>query len=460
MPKTITQEFALKQGQFSKTGAFDALLDLDSRLFIDPHLLRRTTQPELSGARKTLEEHFTKVLRLLGHSRAKADVFWENAKTLLTFPEVQGLCIGYGKEGTAGSGIGPSLRDRLLKTAKEIIDVGIKDPEIFELVGLFAEDIGPDRISDMTAGIIQSHLKAFTRRVFKELNVKQSINPYSRKPIILVPKEILRPLPIAHDWSDVDIVAAHNEALRHRVNKQVGKTWKHATTRIAKRDLRKALLQNPELIRDLLNQYKSKPTEAYDFDKDPYGEVTWYQEANRLANQLQLALHLSPHPTNEEVLRVVLAICNKFKDAVENHDLARILYHERGDPRHESYAQRLFYAMADAYCEANNLDLSREANAGRGPVDFKVSAGYRTRIVVEIKLSSNSKLIGGFKRQVGEYAKSEKAYKAIYAVLDIGKGGKWRKRLSRAENELKKAGELVPLIFVIDAELKKSASRL
>ena len=460
MPKTVTQFFKLDAGKFTKSGAFDALLDIDSKLFIDPHLLRKTTVPELAGARQTLKQHFTNVLTLLAHSREKGDVFWRRAKDLLIFPEVQGLCIGYGKEGTAGSGIGPDLRDRLLNTAKQIIDAGINDPEIFELIGLFEEDIGPDRISDMTARIIRDHLHKFTRRVFRELGIHKAKNPYNERDVILVPKELLHPLPVAHDWSDVDIVAAENKALRQRVNKIVGRTWKHATTRIAKRQLKNALLNNPDLVRDLIKQYKAKPVEPYDFGKDPFGEVTWHRAAHRLAERLHLALSLPPAPTPNDVLKVVLAICGKFKEAIENHDLAKLLYNENGSPRHEAYAQRLFYAMADAYCEANNLDLSRESNAGRGPVDFKVSGGYHSRVIVEIKLSSNPKLVRGFERQIGEYSKAEKAHKAIYAVIDVGKSGKWRERLAKAANNAKRTVQSVPDIFDIDGRLKKSASKM
>ena len=45
------------------------------------------------------------------------------------------------------------------------------------------------------------------------------------------------------------------------------------------------------------------------------------------------------------------------------------------NPRHERFAQLLFYAIAAAYCEANDIDVSPESDAGAGPVDFKLSSG-------------------------------------------------------------------------------------
>ncbi|MFC2022161.1 hypothetical protein ACFLTR_02985 [Chloroflexota bacterium] len=38
------------------------------------------------------------------------------------------------------------------------------------------------------------------------------------------------------------------------------------------------------------------------------------------------------------------------------------------------------------YCKANDIDISREANIGRGPVDFKVSQCYQLCVLIELKL--------------------------------------------------------------------------
>lgn len=80
----------------------------------------------------------------------------------------------------------------------------------------------------------------------------------------------------------------------------------------------------------------------------------------------------------------------------------------------------LFYGIADAYCDANNIDLSRECNAGRGPVDFKLSRGAIDKVIVEVKLTSNNQLKHGVSKQVPIYMEQEKTYKAIYLIIDTG----------------------------------------
>ena len=116
--------------------------------------------------------------------------------------------------------------------------------------------------------------------------------------------------------------------------------------------------------------------------------------------------------------------------------------------------------VADAYCEANNLDLSRESNAGRGPVDFKVAGGYKARVLAEIKLSSNTKLVHGFERQVDEYTQAESAQRAVFVVIDVGYGGNWQKRLTAAINKARGTkGKRAPEVVVIDGTPKRSASK-
>ena len=82
---------------YQATGALDPILNIDTRLFIDPSFLRLTTVPELRDSYPKLLNHFEDVLRVVKNIKTHNDRFWRKAEELLTFPEVNGLCIGYGK---------------------------------------------------------------------------------------------------------------------------------------------------------------------------------------------------------------------------------------------------------------------------------------------------------------------------------------------------------------------------
>ena len=61
--------------------------------------------------------------------------------------------------------------------------------------------------------------------------------------------------------------------------------------------------------------------------------------------------------------------------------------------------------------------MTRESDAGRGPVDFKFSAGWHRRALIEVKLLSSSKLFRGADAQLPQYLASEQISCAYYVCL-------------------------------------------
>lgn len=473
MPITISQEFKINPDRLQKEGAFDSFLDIDTRLFINPNLLRITTTPELKKSYQKLLEHFSKIIKVLSVSQKEGDRFWRQADKLFTFHEFSGICTGYSQTTTAGSGMGRELRRKILESAKAIIDEGIVDPEIFLLVGLFEEGIGCDRIGDMVARIISEDLIKFTLRVVKNLGIEQKTkikfrgypdevpsNHYNGQPLIFLPYDIIDALPEALDWRDIDTVCFRNEALRNEINELIGYQWSDDRKKLTKKELKHVLLRNPNLVRGLLDAQKERKVEPYDFDNDPAGEVIWYKYASIFAQKFPLKLSLQKKPRLDDVDDVVKEIINHFKELVENKGLWKSLFNTKlKKPYPESTAQRLFYVVADVYCKANNLDISPEANAGRGPVDFKISAGYNSRVVVEIKLSTNPFLVKGYQKQLPIYMKAESSIRGRYLVIDFGDSEKQIKKLFDERNSIIDKNPNAPIIELIDASSKLSASK-
>jgi hypothetical protein len=433
--------------------------------------LRNVSHNELLPAFSRYQEHFSTVIRLLQASENNQGAVYRRAVRLLTFSEVPEISLGYSKS-IAGNGIGPGLAWHLTGTALEIVRAGITDPVIFDLIGLLEEGIGADRISDMTARIILPQLMGFSQIVAHNLGIstrQYSDNgniyqlPYDEnesKIKIFVPSQLLRSLPVARDWSDIDIVCAYNEGLRNVVNRLIGDTWKHATSKVPKYVLKETLLRNPDVLRDLIGQYTAKPPISYDFTNDPNGYLSWNDEARNYASRYPISLSLGDVPTRESVYYLVLEICRQYRQLIEQNGLNRLLFKEDGTPRHEEYAQRLFYGIADSYCIANNLDISREPNAGHGPVDFKFSSGYEIRVLVEVKYSHNSHLVRGFTNQLPDYNAAERAYSSIYLVIRTTESMRNIDSLLSTRDQAVADGERVPEIFIIDGQLRPSASRL
>jgi hypothetical protein len=476
MAISVTDHFRIDKSQFAATGALDTILDVDSRYFLDPKLLKSATIPEFKNSYRLLEENFENVLKLLAKSTAQDDIFWKKAYQLLPSGELKGLNLGYSAHGSAGSGFGPKHKTVSLQTAKRIIDAGIEDPTFFELLGVFEKGIGADRISDLICLIIAKDIISYSERVFRTLGINMKTthkgqllsvptNPNGKEPVLLLPKELLRDLPVAHDWESIDVVCAQNQALREDMNEVIGHTWKRATSqKVDKDNLKKVLLGEPELLKDMISVYQDKYVPPYDFKKDPAGEIIWYETGKRLAKEYPFKIASTPQNA-DELIKLVRSIVDQFKQLVEHNGAHELLYKDKDCLKHkpERAAQKLFFAVADSYCKANDIDLSPETHSGRGSVDFKLSKGYAIRVIVETKLSTNSKLVSGYEGQINEYVKAEKIplTQSFYVPILVTASSPDRlKQVEQARGEMIIKKLPYPELISINAQPRPTASKI
>jgi hypothetical protein len=386
-----------------------------------------------------------------------------------------GLALGYSSASTQGGGIGIELAASIVGTAKEIIDAGVEDPIIFEIVGMFERGIGADRISDMTCRILGERIYVFTERVFGQFDhvPKHSFmfgersysipkNPFRNQPVLLIPSSILDELPIAVDYDGISRVCAFNEALRDRLNALFGQNWANNARKYNKPELKKFMLENPDLLRELLSGYRNVKRKPYDFTQDVLGEFLLDEIRDRFETSdadFKHFLSWSATPSSAP-LDVVLEVCNTVKRLVEEKTMWKLLYSDSSyqEPRHEEAAQILFGGIAEGICLRCNVDATREPETGRGPVDFKFSRGARGTVVVEAKLSTNPRLVHAFDKQVQIYQQAEGAQHAVLIVFITSEDDKHLKKLLNHANQNQIPGK-TPQIVLVDALPKPSASK-
>lgn len=469
MPRRISTLLNVSSKALESKGVFDGFIDIDSNLHVDPALIKGLKIPEFKSAHLDFEKYYNDVLALISGSTKVDDRLWREAHKRLQCKEIANTALGYSIKSTSGSAIGPVLALNILKTVSQIVEAGIKDPIIFELVGVFEEKIGADRISDMTIFILLPHFASFTQRVCKDLGIRTRkiaikgsffslpVDSKSRKPIFLIPKKILNNLPVASSWDEIDSVIQYNADLHSRVNNIIGKSWQSAI-KVPKRELKKLIIENPELLKDLIKQYKAKPRTTYDFTNDPIGEIIWAELSENVYSYHPLNLAPYKPITSENILTVVKEICSQFSNLIENNGWFQYLYVNGRKLKPERAPQLLFYGIADTYCRANDLDLSREPNAGVGALDFKISKGFKAKVTVEIKYSTNTNLVKGFMHQLPAYNKAEKADVSIYLVIQTQKNRRNINQLLKLEADAKLNGKRSPEIISIDGQRQLSAS--
>lgn len=480
-PELFSKRFNIPTTQLDELGVFDLALNVDTLLFPDPLLLERSAHREMRAARKAFDAYFEEVMALLHGIREDNDKAWRTAFKYLSFPEIKGTCLGYGSASISGSGTGPKMTTQLIRTGRDIVRMGIDDPDLFMAMGLFEEDFGPDLIGDMFTNIAFSEISEFNQKIISKLGIphrsfditlangnrikanfaENLVCGVDDVPVILMPKDILRDLPIATSWGDVQKVAAANDQFREGLNQSVAHLWSKKTLQ-GKDKLKQWAMSNAEAFGSLLDILHGHDGKPYDFIGDPNGEVLWRQIGDKISKQYPLKIAKPQKLDEKSLISVVDKIVNQFIHLIEDRDLWRELYVDIhfSKPRLEKSSQRLFYMSALSYCDANDLDISPEAETGRGPVDFKLSQGAKKRVLVEMKLSTNTQVVKGFEKQLAIYNAAEKPIASYYVVLNVGNLARKLKQLEKLHGSQLRSKGSAPNLIIVDALPKKSASKV
>ena len=412
---------------------FDPVLSIDTHLFIDPFLLYASEVGHFAGSHQEVVAFFNSVFQLIARTGGdKSSILWQKAIGLLQFPEVEELCLGYTGAGTRGSGSGFLLSHVVASALWEAVQAGLIEITHFEEIHILREGIGADRISDITAALIRSRLVSYTQMVSERhqvplapvhyprgyydvneqrwfpLHTHLPRNPYSTKPILLVPRQYLRSLPTINSDDFWEYCYSNeNETLRIEYSQDI-------TRHVDKKKIIDFARRHPEMRRRYIAEREVQGSEPYDLEEDPKGLTRWYNATALYCQQYPLSLIVQ---SDREFRIAVDSMVEEFQRYVEQNEGWRLLWNENGTPRREEAAQLLFLGIIKHYCKANNIDISREADIGRGPVDFKVSHGYQLRALLELKLAKNTKFWDGLERQLPTYQRAENIVIGYFIVI-------------------------------------------
>lgn len=456
MAVLFSREFGIPKCRLDEIGVFDVFLDVDSPFFINIKLLQHCTVPEFSGSYDRVNTRFREIGLLLKNATTHGKLY-KAAFNKFNFSEVNGINLGFA-DGKHGAGFGRQLRAQIIKDAFEIIQNGCEHPELFHLVSLFEDNVGPDRLSDMIARIISPDIVSYSKRVFSELGItpenypqyrfKDGLlkNPYKKYYLLLLPKDILHELPIARCWDDISRVCAENDAIRAEINEMISEEWRKMSTAAKKEYLREQAFKVSSKANRILEAYKVSPADEYCIFRNPE------YLAGYLSNTYDM-----PDSTSTSSYDAALEIVDNFKQWVEYHR-GNTIINGKGSKLSEKGVQILIHAVAQMFCSRFNWDFSPEPDSGRGHVDFKVSRG-NDKTVIEVKLTSNQDCEHGLEVQIEEYAKAENSQNKIFILVDNGSRSDRVQAVERKRQEMERK-ELSPAtVVVIDSMPKAPASK-
>lgn len=497
---------------------FDTNLQYDSKLFIDPFLIKTS---EIEKERK-LYERFTLYFKTALNKSLEIIKDENKSKKLLkflSFQEPKEICLGYTEKSNKGVGLGNAFASGMyqffikgaasrLITNEKLYFNKLIDPKIFSV---FANKVNQDGISDLSANLIMDYLIEFTREQcskwkiptnkalpvsemfdFEYLewtggrNITLPENPFRPgEPFILVPKRFLRASEDVHSDAKRKIIGILklDSSLAFKFSRLVKKSFDD----VSMEEIREALTDSL-VLEKFINYIESKKEYPYNFIIDPldfyaFKKYENYFKDSQIQNQPQ---------TCDEVLGLTKTFFKVFQEEFEFKDGWKDTWIRKNNgklsPCIEEVWGRKLRAMGSAFFYSYpEVTFLQEIGTGNGRVDFSVI--YKNcRIAIEIKKLANSNLTGtgivlpayihGIAKQLPLYIVNIKAKYGFYITgqhykQKLGVRGKISRNDDNRAKEIKKLlpkvkGEIIKkfadfqeLFYInIDLSFKPSPSKL
>ena len=279
-------------------------LAVDIPVCIDPFLLYKSRDESLRVLHDGLLAVFRHAFTLYEASDRKS------LDRLIDFPEVNAIGFGYSRGGIHGSGLGWHLNQLvvdLLQSSEEVRARGLRHVEELQLLSV---GVGPDRVSDIAAGVLKSALINYTQEqaqlwripiaaavpVAHYLDLHDMewrdgyfdlpVNPLNGRGLLLVPRRIVRLLP----WINYQDFYSNEAKVflppAPRLPRYPGMS-KAKSLEIAKAELVQKLRQAPVVLEQYVGRKERDAAKAGPLLPDTEAEAELQKTADNLLGRLR-----------------------------------------------------------------------------------------------------------------------------------------------------------------------------
>lgn len=450
----------------SRTGKddwFDIILDVDTKLFVDPFTIFKEPEGFWAGAHDKVIDHFNSVFRLVAASGLdKRRDEYQKALSCLQFKEPFELCLGYTGKGRRGAGSSGQLASNMADAIAEAIGLEVTNVDHFEEITFMRKGIGADRISDTVCTILKPELVEYTQKIaerhdiptkphklyaagidsdsgsFLSKEVDVPTNPLDDGPLLFVPARFLRYLPtlrLEAWWSDSEIREAFgNEVMRHLNKDEI----------IAKAK------EKPHLIKEWQKKREQEQAEPYELTRDRRGLILWAGVTAQYVRDNPLDLQAPERPSG--VCKVLNDIVEQFRAFVETGGGAKLLW-DQSKEKPQTALEGAFHGIARSYCDAIQMSFDPRINFSRHPVVFTLPAGSAFVARFEVKSLHNGSFWNRIDSHLDRYATDDRCDGVWLVAVRLRDGQKWDRRQQEIREKVRAAKNLpgkVKLI-IIDA---------
>jgi hypothetical protein len=480
----FTDEFGVTRKK--KDDWFDLECTEDTPLYVDPFLVFDDADPYWSGSHAQVITFFQLALDYVAKSGGnKHSRHWLKAERMLTFPEPKEFALGLSMGHPEGSGTGADIARRMAEALDVLHSRSIKTVKYVEAFTLFCDGMGVDRISDSFCNIVKGTFIDYTSQIVTRHNIattpvmvkhaswnsdgrwndftmKLPKSPATNGGVLLVPERFLKDIPrVTADgfwsWAETNV----GDVLRQDLNYDLEDSLNRGQRAAAGRAVARA---RPDLALQYVDEIQHGKLLPYDVEEDPRLLVGWAEEGRQAA--AASTTEVGQPATEDDFMAWVKNLALEFKAATEDTDLWKAFWNDNlTKHREEKIVQAVAGAMWVQQCKAADVDISKEPNMGRGPVDFKFSAGWKKRALIEVKFIGSTKFFQGAEKQLPQYLKTEKIVGGYYLCVGFTDSDFSTERLDRVRDTCKaltsaKCVAIEPVFVDARHDNKPSASKI
>ncbi len=439
----FSQHYGVGPDVLDRYGAFDISVVSDLPLFIDPFLLFNSDKREYQA----LHRDILKYLAFL-RDHASGDLDPGLIDAWYRFKEVKQNWLGYTYLGNGGAGLGRDFARALHSAFGQMFqDFGhetVTRDSHLEKLCLIQAGVGKDNISDFTTNLIKGYLLDYTETFARQhlaaedcgnFSVSRSAFNYATQSwvtrncflprlgadfVLLTPRDMLTR---DETWiSHPDMIrkfehlpeAVPDAQLRAQINQYFRSQLSRDPNAREKAEAAQRTIQEfPELIDYYIKGQEDSGEQAQSIsakkvDDTRHVLVDQVKSAIR-ALKVNAGFYEQPASSYVECLKRA----KWFKGYIENQDGYKLVNRAGGPFSREDEVQ-LFFGLI---WYGTEFDVNREVNNGRGPVDFKVSAGRIDKSLIEFKLGSNTGLKRNLEKQVAIYEAANRTHSSVKVVV-------------------------------------------
>lgn len=481
----FTEQFGVVRDE-ARDDWFNCELSTDTPLYVDPFLVFEDEDPFWSETRQTVIDFFGLALSFVTAAQGdQTSPHYLKAVRMLKFPEPSEFALGLSMGHPKGSGAGFKYAEKMAYALDLLSRSGVNHVQYIQAFSLFCEGLGVDRISDIFCDIVKSRFIEYTQAVasrhevvlaevpvraarwhrrtgrWDHLRARLPKSPVTEEGVLLVPRRFLKDIPVVTPdsfwtWADASVGDDLRQELNYELNVALSKEERNNAAY-------ETAWRHPHLVVNYLDQVAETDNKPYDVERDPKMLVEWAEIGRDAAAKQEPIAKLD---AESKFAAWVLELAKEFQHAVEETDLWKALWDDGLKKyRPEKIVQAVAGMLFAAHCRMADVDLTRESNLGRGPVDFKFSQGWQKRALLEVKLIPSTHFFTGASKQLPQYMKTERASVGVYLCVGYSDKDFSPERLQPIEDTLRRlredSGWTLEVIYV-DARTtnKDSASKL